>query len=47
MRVGSLLQVFSCVPRVAPIMEMDSCFAEIPVLVDGTVQFVDVETLVI
>ena len=46
-RVGNLLQVFSCVPRVAPIMEMDSCFAEIPVLVDGTVQFIDVETLVL
>ena len=46
-RVGNLLQAFSCVPRVAPIMEMDSCFAEIPVLVDGTVQFVDVETLVL
>ena len=28
-------------------MEMDSCFAEIPVLVDGTVQFIDVETLVL
>ena len=46
-RVGNLLQAFSCVPRVAPIMEMDSCFAEIPVLVDGTVQFIDVETLVL
>ena len=28
-------------------MEMDSCFAEIPVLVDGKVQFIDVETLVL
>ena len=37
----------SCVLRVAPIMEMDPPFAEIPVLVDGTVQFIDVETLVI
>ena len=46
-RIGNLLQAFSCVPHVAPIMEMDSCFAEIPVLVDGTVQFVDVETLVL
>ena len=46
-RVGNLLQAFSCVPRVAPIMEMDPCFAEIPVLVDGTVQFIDVETLVL
>ena len=26
---------------------MDSCFAEIPVLVDCTVQFIDVETLVL
>ena len=26
-RVGNLLQAFSCVPRVAPIMEMDLCFA--------------------
>ena len=46
-RVGNLLQAFSWVPRVAPIMEMDPCFAEIPVLVDGTVQFVDVETPVL
>ena len=46
-RVGNLLQAFICGPRVAPIMEMDSCFAEIPVLVDGTVQFVEVETLVL
>ena len=46
-RIGNLLQAFSCVPRVAPIMEMDSCFAEIPVLVDGKVQFIDVETLVL
>ena len=45
--VGNLLQAFSCVPRVAPIMEMDSCFAEIPVLVDRIVQFKDVETLVL
>ena len=41
------MQAFSCVPPVAPVMEMDSCFAEIPVLVDGTVQFIDVETLVL
>ena len=46
-RIGNLLQAFSCVPRVGAIMEMDSCFAEIPVLVDGTVQFIDVETLVL
>ena len=39
-RIGNLLQAFSCVPRVAPIMEMDSCFAEILVLVDGTVHTV-------
>ena len=45
-RVGNVLQAFSCVPRVAPIMEMDSCFAEILVWVDGSVQFIDVETLV-
>ena len=46
-RVGSVLQAFSCVPRVAPIIEMDSCFAEIPVWVDGSVQFIDVEALVL
>ena len=45
-RVGNLFQAFSCVHRIAPIMEMGSCFAEIPVLVDGLVQFIDVETLV-
>ena len=45
-RVGNLLQAFSCVHRIAPIMEMNSCFAEIPVLIDDTVQFIDVETLV-
>ena len=28
-------------------MEMDSCFAEIPVWVDGSVQFIYVETLVL
>ena len=28
-------------------MEMNSCFAEILVLIDGTVQFIDVETLVL
>ena len=38
----NLLQAFSCVPRVAPIMEMGSCFLEIPVLVDRIVQFIDV-----
>ena len=46
-RVGNLLQAFSCVHRIAPIMEMNSCFAEIPVLIDGIVQFIDVETLVL
>ena len=46
-RVGNLLQAFSCVPRVALIMEMGWCFAEIPVWVDGIVQFIDVETLVL
>ena len=46
-RVGNLLQAFICVPRVASIMEMDPRFAEIPVLVDGTVQFIDVESLVL
>ena len=46
-RIGNLLKAFSCVPRVAPIIEMDSCFMEIPVLVDGIVQFMDVETLVL
>ena len=34
-RVGNILQAFSCTPRVVPVMEMDSCFAEIPVWVDG------------
>ena len=28
-------------------MEMDSCLAEVPVLANGKVQFVDVETLVL
>ena len=28
-------------------MEMNLCFAEIPVLIDSTVQFIDVETLVL
>ena len=28
-------------------MEMDSCFAEVPVWVDGSVQFIDVEILVL
>ena len=46
-RVGNVLQAFSCVPRVAPIMEMDSCFADISVWVDGSVQFIDFETLVL
>ena len=46
-RVVNLFQAFNCVPRVAPIMEMDSCFAEVPVWVDGSVQFIDVETLVL
>ena len=46
-RVGNLLQAFSCVHRISPIMEMNSCFAEIPVLIDSTVQFIDVETLVL
>ena len=46
-RVDNMLQAFSCVLRVAPIMEMDPCFAKIPVLVDSTVQFIDVETPVL
>ena len=46
-RIGNLPQAFSCVPRIAPIMEMVSCCAEVPVLANGKVQFVDVETLVI
>ena len=46
-RVGDLLQVFSCVPRVAPIMKMDLCLAEVPVWVDRSVQFIVVETLVL
>ena len=46
-RVVNLLQAFSCVPRVALIMEIGSYFAEIPVLIDRIVQFVDVETLVL
>ena len=36
-RVGNLLQAFICVHRIAPIMEMNLCFAEIPVLIDGIV----------
>ena len=43
----NLLQAFSCVNRIAPIMEMNSCFQEIPVLLDGTIEFIDVETLVL
>ena len=46
-RMGNLLQAFNCVPRVAQILEMDSCFAEVPVLANGKIQFVDVETLVL
>ena len=46
-RVGNLLQAFSCVHRIALIMEMGSCFAEIPVLVDGIVPFIVVDTLVL
>ena len=46
-RVGKIQQAFSCVPRIAPVMEMDSCFVEIPVWMDGGVQFIDVETLVL
>ena len=46
-RVGNILQAFSGVPRVASIMEMDSCFAEIPVWVDESVQFIDVKPLVL
>ena len=46
-RLGNILQAFSCVPRVAAIMEMDLCFAEVPVWVDGSVQFIDVKTLVL
>ena len=46
-RVGNLLQTFSCIPRIVPIMEMDSGFAEVPVWVEGRIQFVDVETLVL
>ena len=46
-RLSNVLQAFSCVPRVAPIMEMDSCFVEIPVWIDGSVQFINVETVVL
>ena len=46
-RVDNLSQAFSCVHRIAHIMEVNSCFAEIPVLIDSTVQFIDVETLVL
>ena len=46
-RVGNLLQAFSCVHRIAPIMEMSLCFEKIIGLVDGIVQFIDVETLVL
>ena len=46
-RVGNLLQAFSCVPRITLIMEMDSGFAEVPVWVDGSVQFVDIKTRVL
>ena len=43
-RVGNVMQAFCYVPRVAPIIEMDLCFVEIPVWGDGHMQFVDVET---
>ena len=46
-KVSNLLQASSCVPSVASIMEMDLCFAEVPVWVDRSVQFIDVETLVL
>ena len=46
-RVGSVLQAFSCVPLVASIMEMDLSVADISVCVDGSVQFVDVELMVL
>ena len=46
-RVGNLLQASIRVPRVASIMKMDTRFAEVPVLVDETVQFIDVETLLL
>ena len=46
-RVGNILQAFICVSRVAPVMEMDSCFTEILVWVDGSVQFIDIKTLVL
>ena len=46
-RIGNVLQAFSCFPRVAPIMEMDSCFGEIPVWLDVSVQFFDVGTRVL
>ena len=45
-RVCNLFQAFICVPRIAPIMEMDLGFTEVPVWVDGSVQIVDVKTLV-
>ena len=46
-RVGDVLHAFSCFPRVALIMETDSCFAEIFVWMDGSFQFIDVKTLVL
>ena len=46
-RQDNILQAFSCVPRVAPIMEMDLCFAEVQVWVDGRVQFIDAKTWVL
>ena len=44
-RIGNLLQAFSWVLGVTTIMEMDSCFAEVTVLVDETVQVRDVASL--
>ena len=40
-RVDTLLQACSCVLRVAPIMEKDSSFVELPVLADDKIQFTD------
>ena len=42
-RVGNLWQAYSC----AQIMEMGSGFAEVPVWVDRSVQFLDVKTIVL
>ena len=45
MKRGVLRETYVLSPR--KLKKTSACFAEIPVLVDGKVQFIDVETLVL